>query len=218
MVSKREIHYVLIGVNSPLTLETKVVLPGVSTHGAMVCSFLLPESLSYLTNVTGHILASKRALPHELAALGKVSALLFCLQNAHGVPIHTQLRAYYDVANQFVPPYKGRRDTSEAERLKEMEGKAAGGCQVSEAFLSKWKQTIQDRCAPATLGLQFNDVKAVSITSAVAKACKIKMSSFKIVTHVSRDSVTFASTPEEFKFEARRQAGHGAVVPQARLH
>ena len=53
VVSGREIDYVLIGINSPLMLETKVVLPRVFSQGAVGSSFLLPESLTYLTNVTG---------------------------------------------------------------------------------------------------------------------------------------------------------------------
>ena len=84
-----------------------------------------------------------------------------------------------------------------------MEAKAAGGGPVSVAFVCKWKQAIQDRCAPAALGLRFKDVKAVSATSVLAKACKIKTSGFKIVTHVSRDNVTFASTPDGFKHGGR---------------
>ena len=127
----------LIGVNTPLTLEAKVVLPGVSTHGAVVCSFLLPESLSFLTNMTGRVLAFKRALPHELTALGKASALLFWLQKCHNVPIDAQLRAYHDAALQFVTPYKGRLVMSEAERLWHMEVTAAGGCPVSAGLVCK---------------------------------------------------------------------------------
>ena len=155
--------------------------------------------------MTGRILAFKRALSHELAALGKVSMFLSSLQNAHDVSIDAQLLAYHDAALQLAPPDKGRLDTYGSERLRDMEDKAAGGCEFSGAFVRKWKQTIEDRCAPAALGLRFKDVKAVSVRSVVAKPCKIKSPGFKIVIQVSRDGVTFASNLEEFKSEAGRQ-------------
>ena len=87
----RELDYLLTDVNSVLEFDEKLVLPGVSTHRAVVCSFTLPSSLAYARNVVGKLLDFRRVLPEEIAFLAAVAALHLWLASRSGWGIDRQI-------------------------------------------------------------------------------------------------------------------------------
>ena len=205
-MSKREIDYILISVESPLTLAQKQVLPGVSTHGALVCHFQLPESLGYEKNVTGKKLDFRRAESNDVALLAAHASLFFWFHKGTQTPIDDQLAGYHEIALQLIPRYAGRVDLGESQRMRVIEERGQKGDKAAATVLEEWKQKLRDRACPSALGIRNEVLEATSVTPLVAKAFKTKPNKFKVVTEVSRDGKHFASSPGEFKFEARRQA------------
>ena len=72
-LSKKEIDYILVNASSDLAVQSKCVYPGVSSHGAVCCTFTLPHSFSYVKNSAMKATTIPQRLP-----LTAVSALITC--------------------------------------------------------------------------------------------------------------------------------------------
>ena len=90
--------------------------------------------------------------------------------------------------------------------MRKIEEKALARDPEAQSQLDRWRQTMRDKCTPEALGLQHRDVQSVSVDLVVARSFNVKVSGFKVVDKVSKDGITFAESPDNFKQEARQQA------------
>ena len=205
-LSQREIDFVLIPVDSGLQLTAKAVVPGVSTHGAVVCEFSLPENFHYVKNGSLKKFNFRKASPTSVTRLAAHASLFLWLGRVHGLHPDAILEGYHELARGFIPPHVGRVEGSEADVLRRQEVKALLGDAVAAERVKKWKQQQRDQACRNNLGLSASLAGEVAVTGLTSKFFKQKKSSFKVVTQVSRDGKVFCTSPQEFKTEARKQA------------
>jgi hypothetical protein len=68
-----------VNVSSQLTVDSKGVYPGVSSHGAVCCSFVLPPSFSYVKNEGMKHLQFRKVSPLQLSLLSSHTSLFLWL-------------------------------------------------------------------------------------------------------------------------------------------
>ena len=205
-LSRMEIDYILIQVDSGLQLFAKAVVPGVSSHGAVVCEFSLPEQFHYVKNSSARQLNFRKARPEVVSRLAAHASLLLWQGWSVGQELDQTIEAYHQLAKGLIPPHIGRVEGSEAEILGKQEERALLGDVVAADRVRRWKQQQKGQACKNNLGLLASPAGEVSVTGITSKFFKQKKSAFKVVTQVSKNGKESCTSPSSFKEEARTQA------------
>mmetsp|Transcript_2772 Transcript_2772/g.4981 ORF Transcript_2772/g.4981 Transcript_2772/m.4981 type:complete len:1459 (+) Transcript_2772:1728-6104(+) len=162
-----EIDYVL--VTEDLHLKEKSVLPGVSTHGVVMCDF---EGVGGVQRVdSGKRYEMKAATPENLQLVSCVMGLFWHWLRFQGVHPDLWLRVYWFYADSVLPPKSVRAASRVVSRFLKSEPR-----EEAPLIAEKWMEKMKDLTVARGLKTNREILASTSVSGLTTKAIKLDKS------------------------------------------